>query len=265
MFKCPEAEVDRAEEASYEDGVGYAGHPVDVRDKLGGVGESDIVRIGEVVDVEGDHADGEHEAAGDEHEDRLGDLALLEADGAEGEGQDGFCPAQREQPEDVDLHAIIIEVRQSVAGSFEQEHALAISIGEEEAHQAVGCELQGVEHGGHDEADDQVHREPFLQRGRRDHQEVRSGLLLGQLAVDLDACADHGDDADDGEFGIFDAERDHGDVTGEDQGEELDDDEQHDGHDAQDQQAEAVVVLGVPQIVQEVVAETLYVEDVIHC
>ena len=54
MFKCPEAEVDRAEDASDEDGVVQVRCPVDVGDKLADVGESDVARIIQIVDVEND-------------------------------------------------------------------------------------------------------------------------------------------------------------------------------------------------------------------
>ena len=42
-----------------------------------------------------------------------------------------------------------------------------------------------------DDADDQEHREPFLERGGGEHQVVRPGPLLGDAAVDLGAGAQH--------------------------------------------------------------------------
>ena len=46
---------------------------------------------------------------------------------------------------------------------------------------------------------------------------------------------------------------------------DFDDDVNDDGHAAQDQQTEPVVVLRVAEIIQEIIAEALEIEYVIHC
>ena len=158
-------------------------------------------------------------------------------------------------------------IHQAVLDALEEiqfENPVAVGVGEDEAQQGVAGKLQTEQDDGQHDAGDQHHGEPFLEGGGRNHQEVGAGPLLGEVAVDLGAGADDDDQVSGAEKQVF---RKHGhfkETLLENQAEELGEDEAEDGHRAAEEQADRVGVLRVAQVVQEVIPETLEVENVIH-
>ena len=98
MFKCAKPVVDSAHETADDDDEVDVQEPVESAYQLDGVDigveEADVVRA--VLSEEEHGEGGEDGAEGEEAEDGLADLALLEAEGAEGEGQDILGPFQQD-------------------------------------------------------------------------------------------------------------------------------------------------------------------------